>query len=336
MNPVRRVVSKAKRVYQDVVFDTAFNSSLARGSAKHVILAYHGIDTQGENLFNKRHTPARYFEKQVAFLKKNYNVINLKDFFQKNFDQQRNTCVLTFDDGYLNNYTNAATILDKYNCKGTFFITGLNKTDMRILWADYVNIAGVLWKGEIVIGGEAFKSINGNLVSEDRELDLLEIVKNHSPELSYKRTLYDSLDKKLTFMQEGKYEEYWKLMNDEQIAQLASNPLFEIRSHGYYHNNLGNIELAHAREELDMSKHYLQNITQKEVTSLGYPDGSYSLPVVEYASSIGLAHQLSIDGFLFDGDAADPYLRNRSGVYNIGSAADQVLEALNRNKNVRN
>jgi peptidoglycan/xylan/chitin deacetylase (PgdA/CDA1 family) len=51
-------------------------------------------------------------------------------------------------------------------------------------------------------------------------------------------------------------------MNDEQIKTLASSPLVTIGSHGWQHNNLGNIEKDHAGWELRQSKEYLENLTQ--------------------------------------------------------------------------
>jgi peptidoglycan/xylan/chitin deacetylase (PgdA/CDA1 family) len=66
------------------------------------------------------------FEKQMSFLKNNaYQVISLDEYVQgsragKKFSHK--TVVITFDDGYLDNYTNAFPVLKKYHFPATIFV----------------------------------------------------------------------------------------------------------------------------------------------------------------------------------------------------------------------
>jgi peptidoglycan/xylan/chitin deacetylase (PgdA/CDA1 family) len=54
------------------------------------------------------------FEKHVKFLiSKNYNFINFKD--NKSFNMGSKMVLITFDDGYLDNYTYVFPIIKKYN-----------------------------------------------------------------------------------------------------------------------------------------------------------------------------------------------------------------------------
>jgi peptidoglycan/xylan/chitin deacetylase (PgdA/CDA1 family) len=66
------------------------------------------------------------FGQQMRFLKLNdYNVISLEEFAKYIKEKKmipRNTVVLTFDDGHLDNYTNAYPILKKYGLKATMFV----------------------------------------------------------------------------------------------------------------------------------------------------------------------------------------------------------------------
>jgi peptidoglycan/xylan/chitin deacetylase (PgdA/CDA1 family) len=77
------------------------------------------------------------FDKQMAYLKNNgYQVIPLDDFVEGNKMGRRfphKTVVITFDDGYVDNYTNAFPILKQYHLPATIFlITDFvgQKTDM--------------------------------------------------------------------------------------------------------------------------------------------------------------------------------------------------------------
>jgi peptidoglycan/xylan/chitin deacetylase (PgdA/CDA1 family) len=64
------------------------------------------------------------FERQLAYLKEaNYTVISLEDLIYHltgHRDLPQKPIILTFDDGYADNYTNAFPLLQKYGFRGTF------------------------------------------------------------------------------------------------------------------------------------------------------------------------------------------------------------------------
>ncbi len=328
MSIVPRIKSKVFRAYRELVFETPLISHNIKYPRRNIIIMYHGIDTAGRNLFNGRHTPIHFFEKQIRFLKTRLKVVPLKDYFE-NSNSQSDLCAITFDDGYLNNLTNALPILEKYNCPATFFITGMNEIGSDILWADYVNIVNKLCYKEVKIDDEVFVNSNENYVSKSRGLALLDIVKTEKCDYTYKEKIYAAFNNHVNFKKEEKYFEYWKLMTDEQIKLLSKSRYAEIGSHGYYHNNLGNISKDSAYDELTRSKKYLENLIQKEVTSIGYPDGSYSDSVSNYAADIGIVHQTCSEYFNKTEDRWNTVLKNRAGVYNFDSAGNQLLSALN-------
>lgn len=86
------------------------------------ILMYHSVD-ENNFLFN---VYPKDFEKQMQYLNDNkYNVIKLADLAQKIINKQKielKTVVLTFDDGYKNNYENALPVLKKYGFPATMFL----------------------------------------------------------------------------------------------------------------------------------------------------------------------------------------------------------------------
>ena len=62
------------------------------------------------------------FENQIKYLKKNYKIISYDE-----FKEGKKGVLLTFDDGFIDNYKFAYPILKKYNVPALFFILG--KTD---------------------------------------------------------------------------------------------------------------------------------------------------------------------------------------------------------------
>lgn len=91
------------------------------------ILMYHkiGIASRGTSLKKLWINPEK-FDKQMAYLSRHkYNVITLKELFDNLLDKKsvpEKTVVITFDDGYKNNYSKAFPILKKYNLKATIFL----------------------------------------------------------------------------------------------------------------------------------------------------------------------------------------------------------------------
>jgi peptidoglycan/xylan/chitin deacetylase (PgdA/CDA1 family) len=196
-------------------------------------------------------------EKQILFLKKKCNVVSVQDFFERKFIKNKINVAITFDDGYLNNYTNAFPILEKYKVPSTIYCTGLNKIGENILWADFVNIASTLTDKEIEIEGEIFVKNKSVYTSTSTGKNIYETVKNIKPDYSFKQSIYDSLSF-VKFKNDLKYDEYWKLMSDEQIREISNSNYVTIGSHGFYHNNLGNISTENAKKEIEDSFYGVQ------------------------------------------------------------------------------
>ncbi len=88
------------------------------------ILMYHHIDEKGA--LSSLSVSPENFLRQMEFLRRNnYNAISLSGFVQAKLGGMslpRNTVVITFDDGYEDNYTCAYPVLQRYNLPATIFM----------------------------------------------------------------------------------------------------------------------------------------------------------------------------------------------------------------------
>jgi len=88
------------------------------------VLMYHSIDYNDR--ITKLSVSPESFEAQMEFLhKKRYNVLTLKEaiaFIMKKKRVPPKTLVITFDDGYYNNYAYAYPVLKKYKIPATIFV----------------------------------------------------------------------------------------------------------------------------------------------------------------------------------------------------------------------
>jgi len=112
-----------KRIIKDIL---AFIDLLFPCQKGISVLMYHSI-AYNDVFFTVR--PGE-FEKQINYLKDNgYYIISLTELvniLESNESLPKKTVILTFDDGYQDNYTNAFPILKKHNFPATIFlITGL-------------------------------------------------------------------------------------------------------------------------------------------------------------------------------------------------------------------
>ncbi len=95
------------------------------------ILMYHHIEDLPSNVSNEWReltvSPAIFKEQMNYLSENNYNPITFKDlqsFIENNEPLPEKSLIITFDDGWLNQYENAFPILREYDFTATFFVVG--------------------------------------------------------------------------------------------------------------------------------------------------------------------------------------------------------------------
>ena len=76
------------------------------------------------------------FKEQISFLKENFNVVEMEqvlDALDGKCELKKNACLLTFDDGYIDNFTYAFPILEENGLQGSFFIPGKTIVEHKLL-----------------------------------------------------------------------------------------------------------------------------------------------------------------------------------------------------------
>ena len=88
------------------------------------VLMYHSIAQGAEN--SRLIVTPESFERQMSFLKKgNYQILSMDEyvaFLKENKKPDKRSIVITFDDGFLDNYTNAYPVLKKYKIPATISV----------------------------------------------------------------------------------------------------------------------------------------------------------------------------------------------------------------------
>ncbi len=101
---------------------SAENADTIEDGPMILVLNYHKVDWS----FNSLSVPPEDFDRQMRYLKDaGYETITpqeLQDALSGKTELPQHPVLITFDDGYLDNYTNAYPILKKYNMKATIFV----------------------------------------------------------------------------------------------------------------------------------------------------------------------------------------------------------------------
>jgi peptidoglycan/xylan/chitin deacetylase (PgdA/CDA1 family) len=324
---IKRVLNKFHRIYIHFLYSLNFSQTFVqKGKIGNHIIMYHGVDLIENKTFNQRFIGVENFRKQLIYLKNHTHIISLTDFFEGKFNSTKNNVAITFDDGFLNNYKYAVPILNELEIPATIYVTGLNLTPYHIIWPDFVDIHTHYVGDHLEVEGEVYIKKGNRFYHQESNESLLQIIKDKG-DFRFKEVVFQAFQQHLPphFSLDSTLDDYWKLMTDEQIKEVDRSPYVRIESHSFMHNNLGNISLASALEELKTSKDYLENLLQREVTHLAYPDGSYTRELIDAASHLGFKYQVAADGYLFPTlDEVDERMLDRMGFYPGNTWANQL------------
>lgn len=311
----------SKFIFRNVIFPISYAFGLQHlqfQSKKYLVLNYHGVIKQANLKYNGRHFPMKVFERHLRYFKKHFEILSLSEIFdryQKGIPAQQPTVALTFDDGFENNFTVVAPLLEKYQIPATFFVTGICADDERaILWPEVINILVQKSPIPLIINGEQFyRRGQYDLYSPKLSIGISDYLKQFGT--SERLRILDQLkrDVQWDIILNNTEKDIWKMMNASQIHELAQISLFEVGAHGYWHHNLGNLNEEEAYEELIKSKQILEKITEKPIISIAYPDGSYSKKVKEMSLQVGFKHLLAVT-YQVPGDIEDKTILSRYGL----------------------
>ncbi len=100
--------------------------TIPAGSVTAPILLYHHVSTNSETQDSRYNIPPEKFEEQIKWLFDNgYQTINISELANLIYyggEIPQRPVVITFDDGNIDNYSNALPILKKYGFVATFFV----------------------------------------------------------------------------------------------------------------------------------------------------------------------------------------------------------------------
>lgn len=252
-----------------------FNNILGR---KVTVLLFHRISDGNissiKNSLPYLFTSRESFEKQIMILKKYYNITTFKQLWEHTKEKRKiknNTLVVTFDDGYRDNYTNGYNILKKNNVPAVIFICPekIDCDKMKIFWWDY------------------FYSYFSHKKDNVKPIDFYS--KLNRWETKEINSIIEKIDMEETMEKDTRY--YNKLLDWEIIAKMKG--LIEFGSHTNNHINLVAADWELRKSEIKESKKLIEKKIKQEVVSFSYPAGIYNEEVKKEVAEEGYRYALT-------------------------------------------
>ena len=217
------------------------------------------------------------FEQQIILLKQHFKIINtveLAELITQNKVQDDRFAVITFDDGYLDNYTEALPILQKHQVKAVFYLTTAFLNGDQLTWWD--EIAYLLRKSH----GKEYQLPNSTLKHLLEKENIDQIIRIIMTEIKQSRTLsvlaaLEDLREKFPQAKDKISAENAQLFMGWEHAQALLVEGMEIGSHTLTHPILSQLENEQHRAEIVDSKSILEERLNCTINSIAYPVGRY-------------------------------------------------------------
>jgi len=277
--------------------------------------------------------PVTEFREQLGYLSRNYTIISQETLLNAVINNERlptKAAVLTFDDGYIDHFSNVLPILEEYKVKGLFFVPATPVLDKAVLPVNKIHF--------VMAVASHIKQL----------IKLLEIfINNHSPDPRvesisvyrsrfHHKAFFDDADTAYfkAMLQKGLPEDIRNCiidqlfqsfitkdeasfaselyMNIDQLKELQHSGMY-IGCHGYKHYWLDQLTRQEQDAEISKSMDFLRQVgTPLNNWMISYPYGSYNTDTLDllkqYNCSIGFTTRVNIANLGSDNPLSLPRL----------------------------
>ncbi|MEA2031891.1 MAG: polysaccharide deacetylase family protein [candidate division Zixibacteria bacterium] len=250
------------------------------------------------------------FKKQMAFIAQNYNPVSLSDIsiaLKEDQPLPDRAIAVTFDDGWIDNYTNAFPILKRYDIPATIFLpTKLIISNQLPIFiqVSLLLVEDDIWPDKAIA---AFKKVvlENNLDRNNPNLEEHKLDATASDAYSFMVTLMNLNISQIEMVADeikktgGIDNDEWNrqrwFMNWDEIREMTQHQI-DFGSHGQSHDLMINISLEQVKQELVESKKTIEFELSKPATLFSYPNGDYNAKIKELVQKTGYDCAVTVTG----------------------------------------
>lgn len=251
---------------------------------KLIVLMYHGITKNHERLgiedYGVNHLDYLEFQKQMKYLSKHYNVISADDLRRNVLEAKplpKRAVLITFDDGYKNNYTAAFPILKSFEFPAIIFVSPGFISQERPLWVDSIiySLSKTSKENLELRFADKIKSFrietDAEKIRADKEIFLALL----NMDIEARQKAIDSITRQTgcdLSKNFSKYEDY-TLIPWENLKEMKDNGIY-VGSHGQNHLCLAGLTYSRIQEEINLSTQEIFDRVGEKPLFFAYPWGA--------------------------------------------------------------
>lgn len=263
-----------------------------------LVLLYHRIGVPRDS-FDAAVT-VRHFEDQMLFLRKHFKVVSVAEALEykgRGENPDKPLAVITFDDGYRDNWEKAYPVLRKYELPATFFITTGCVGNKELLWTSKVEAMFRRSPVEILELRSLVPARVFRLRDHEGRMRACHEVKNEMKHVSdlERQEILKELETCMAWQSLPEEPESFEMLSWDEVRQMARDPLVEIGSHSVSHRMLGNLSGEDLHYELVESKRRVEEETGRPARYVSYPGNSYNEDVEGCAREAGYEAGFAVD-----------------------------------------
>ena len=316
-----------------------------RHQGRVIVLTYHRVVPQ--KVVNREHIqPGMYvleesFAAHIAYLRERFIILSLDellDLWRTNqFKSDRSYCVITFDDGWRDNYEFAFPILRRYAVPATIFLATDFIGTTRWFWPDRMML--VLERARAQTSGPTIRNEVSAMLADavgvrqsadegsflslksDRPIDsdtIIELCKE--VEVDEIETLIGRLGRVLGVDLPSERV----LLDWTEVREMAAQGV-SFGSHSCSHRILTNIPLSEVSRELIESRNAMLQQGVTPSSAFCYPNGNFNPGIQKLVRESGYRAAVGCEIGLEGDRPDDPYALKRVSLHEDSSSSDPLL-----------
>lgn len=297
-------------------------------SRKVSIINYHYVRDAVNSEYPKiKGLDVSLFVSQLEYISKNYTPIRMEDLIESvetGKDLPPRAILLSFDDGYIDHFTTAFPLLQKYGIQGSFYPSAKVVAEHTVLDVNKIHYILASVEDDKEIEDRIFSFVHEkrqehSLESDDyyRRLFLQRDMFNTGRIFFIKRMLQKELKPELRRMladelffqyvsDDEKTFSETLYMNKEQIQEMQRKGM-HIGSHGFEHTWLDTLTPEQQEKEIDLSVSWLRDLNIFTAGwTFSYPYGMYNDNLLSLLKNKGCAVGLVLEAKVADLDVHRP------------------------------
>ena len=298
---------------------------LSSGSDFTILMYHQVLDVEchrGNHLPSGMVMLENTFDRQMKYLKEHFNVITLDELISCLKDKKSppsGSVVISFDDGWRDNYIFAFPILKKYDLPATIFLSTDYISTSKVFWFHLVSLIlqaraltsqkmiGILNRVEQVSQQEK-RLLTQYYSSGDVFIEKLKTIKPDIQEKIIREMIKES---DIRTKEIGKRR--W-MLNWEEIKEMGENKI-SFGSHARSHRILTHLNLDEIKKELTESKRAIEEKTKGPVDFFAYPNGDHAPRIKELVKETGYLCACTVEGTGKKQNETDLFALPRIGIH---------------------